>query len=109
MEQSYNVNEIIDSNLVKTILKNFFKNQEIEIIQRPVSFIIRLKNESEDKIFRIILLPPHGFTANKLDETTPHPEVRKAKIEIKGGVRPNKSGFNLLKNVIKYQYYTNRN
>ncbi len=109
MGQSYNINEIIDCILVKTILKNTFKNQETEIIQRPASFIIRLKNEPEDRIFRIILLPPHGFTANKLNETTPHPEVRKAKIEIKGGIRPNKSGFNPLKNIVKYQYYTTRN
>ncbi|MFH1828327.1 MAG: hypothetical protein ABH824_03635 [Nanoarchaeota archaeon] len=109
MEQSCNLNEIINSSLVKSILVSLFKNQETEIIERPASFIIRLKNEPEDKIFRIILLPPHGFTTNKLDETSPHPEVRKAKIEIKGGIRPNKSGFNLLKNVVKYQYYTIRN
>lgn len=109
MKQSYTLKGIINSSLVKTILKGLFKNQETEIIERPASFIIRLKNEPEDRIFRIILLPPGGFTANKLDETSPHPEVRKAKIEIKGGVRPNKTGFNLLKDAIKFQYYTIRN
>src|SRR3989344_2879830 len=109
MEQYYTLNDIINSSLVKSIQRGLFNNQETEIIGRPASFIIRLKNEPEDKIFRILLLPPHGFTANKLDETTPHPEARKAKIEIKGGVKPNKSGFNLLKNIINYQYYTNRN
>jgi len=108
MEPFYNANEIFNSILVKAILKKFFKNQEIEFIQRPTSFIIRLKNEPEDKSFRIILLPPHGFTANKLDETNPHPEVRKAKIEIKWGIKPNKSWFNILKDVVKYQYYTIR-
>lgn len=109
MEQSYKINDILNSNLVKTLIKNIFDKKEIEVIERPASFIIRLKNEPEDRIFRIILLPPHGFTANKIDETTPHPEVRKAKIEIKGGVRPDKAGFNLLKNVIRYQFYTTRN
>ena len=109
MEQSYKINDILNSTLVKTITKNLFDKREIEIIQRPASFIIRLKDEPEDRIFRIIFLPPHGFTANKIDETTPHPEVRKAKIEIKGGVRPDKSGLNLLKNCIKYQYYSIHN
>lgn len=109
MEQSYKINDILNSNLVKTIIKNIFDKKEIEVIKRPASFIIRLKNEPEDRIFRIILLPPHGFTANKIDETSPHPEARKAKIEIKGGIRPDKIGFNLLKNVIKYQFYTIRN
>ncbi len=109
MEQSYKIKDILNSNLVKTVIRNIFDKKEIEIIERPASFIIRLKNEPEDRIFRIILLPPHGFSANKIDETTPHPEVRKAKIEIKGGVRPNKTGFNLLKNIIKYQFYTTRN
>ncbi len=109
MNQSYKINDILNSNLVKTVIKNIFDKKEIEVIKRPASFIIRLRNEPEDRIFRIILLPPHGFTANKIDETTPHPEVRKAKIEIKGGVRPDKVGFHLLKNVVKYQFYTIRN
>lgn len=109
MEQSYKIKEIIDSPIVKATLKSLFDGKETEIIIRPASFIIRLKHESEDKVFRIIFLPPNGFTANETDETSPHPEVRKAKIEIKGGVRPNKTGFNILKDVIKFQYYTKRN
>lgn len=109
MEKSYSVNEIMDSILVKTILKNLFKNQKTEFIQRSASFIIRLKNEPENKIFRVIILPPHGFTANRINETTPHPEVRKAKIEIKGAIKLNKLGFSLLENIIKFQYYTVRN
>ncbi|HIH11005.1 TPA: hypothetical protein HA241_02360 [Candidatus Woesearchaeota archaeon] len=109
MEQSYESEEIISSILVKNTIKNLFDNKEIEIIKRPSSFIIRLKNEPEDRISRVILLPPHGFTANRIDETNPHAEVRKAKIEIRGGVRPKRSGFNFLKNCLKYQYYTIRN
>lgn len=109
MEQSYKINDILNSNLVKTTIRNIFDKRELEVIQRSVSFIIRLKNEPEDKIIRIILLLPNGFTSDNQDETNPHPEVRKAKIEIKGGVRPNKTGFNLLKKVVKNQYYTTRN
>lgn len=108
MEQSYRLNEIVNAPVVKTTIKTLFNNQEIEVIERPASFIMKLKNEPEDRIFRIILLPPHGFTANKIDETAPHPEARRAKIEIKGGVRPNKTGFSILKEVVKFQYYTRR-
>lgn len=109
MEQSYKFKEIIDSPIVKATLKSIFDGEATETIIRPASFIIRLKNEPEDKVIRIIFLPPNGFTANKIDETSPHPEVRKAKIEIKGGVKPNKTGFNPLKDAIKVQYYTKRN
>ena len=109
MEQSYKFQEIINSPIVKATLKSLFDDKEIEIIHRPASFIIRLKNEPDDRISRIIFLPPKGFTSDKIDETNPHPEVRKAKIEIKGGVRPNKTGFNILKNALKFQYYTKRN
>ncbi|MDD5253542.1 MAG: hypothetical protein PHG05_00355 [Candidatus Nanoarchaeia archaeon] len=105
---NYSIEEILGSVLVKNIKNKLFDSKEIEIIQRPASLIIRLKNEPEDRIFRIIILPPNGFTGNIAGETNPHPEARKAKIEIKGGIRPNKSGFNLLKNCIKYQYYQNR-
>jgi len=109
MEQAHQFNEIIKTAPVKNIIRNYFKDKKTEIIKRPASFIIRLKKESEYKIFRIILLPPNGFTANKINETTPHPEVRKVKIKIKGGIRPGKAGFSILKNVVKFQFYTTRN
>jgi len=109
MEQSYKFQEIVNSPIVKATLKSLFYDKETETITRPASFIIRLKNEPEDKVVRVIFLPPKGFTSNKIDETNPHSEVRKAKIEIKGGVRSNKTGFNILKNALKFQYYTKRN
>lgn len=100
--------KIINSILVKNTIKNLFDDKEIEILERPTSYIIRLKNEGEDKIARIILLPPKGITANKINETSPHPEAKRAKITIKGGVKSNKQGFNILKNVIKFSHYTKR-
>ena len=109
MKSTLDIFNIIVSTPVRIIVKNIFHNDEIEIVERPASYIIRLKKEPEDKINRILLLPPLGFTANAIDETNPHPEARKAKIEIKGAIRRNKQSFSLLKNVIKYQYYTKRN
>ncbi len=108
MNERHTFKEIVNSSLVKNTIKKLFKNNEIETTKRYGSFIIRLKNEPEDKIFRVIILPPHGFTANNNNETNPHPEVRKAKIEIKGAIKPNASGFNFVKNCIKYQFYTSR-
>jgi hypothetical protein len=109
MKAVYSLKEILDSQLVKNRIKILFQKQEIELIERPASVIIKLRCEPEDKIFRIILLPPQGFSGNTIDETNPHPEARQAKIEIKGGIRPGKTGFNFVKNVLKYQYYTVRN
>lgn len=100
--------EIINSVLVKNTIKYLFNAKEIEILERPASFIIKLKKEPEDKVVRMILLPPKGFTSNRINETSSHPEARKAKITIKGGIKPDKHGFNLLKDVIKFLYYTKR-
>ena len=51
---------------------------------------------------RFILLPPSGFTSNSIDELSCHPETRKAKIKIKGAIRPQNTGFIKLKNAIKF-------
>ena len=85
--------EILNNLLVKNQIKHFFKNKEIEIIERPASYIIKQTNEQENKVARLILLPSKGFTANKINETSSHPETRKAKITIKGAIRVNKKKF----------------
>lgn len=100
--------EIRSSSQLKRVIQTVFGIKKVELIQRPASFIFKLEHEPEERVFRIILLPPHGYTSNEKNRTSPHPEVRQAKIEIKGGIRPEKSGFSILKNVFKYQYYTKR-
>jgi hypothetical protein len=102
------IQEMMDSFLVKQTIKKLFGSNSIEIISRPASYVIKLQKESDNLVKRIILLPPKGFTSNKVDETSPHPEVRKAKITIKGGVRSGKQGFDLLKYALKFAYYTSR-
>ncbi|MEK6920346.1 MAG: hypothetical protein AABX82_00570, partial [Nanoarchaeota archaeon] len=96
------------SPVIKEFVKEIFQNENIQIIKRPSSFILKLENEPHDLVFRIILLPPHGFTGNKFNETNPHPEVRRATITIKGGVRLGRSRFVLMKNIVKYQFYLSR-
>ncbi|MBU2100594.1 hypothetical protein KKG83_05545 [Candidatus Micrarchaeota archaeon] len=71
------MNEILNAELVKEIIRNLFSDKEIEIIERPASYIIKLKRETGSKILRIILLPPQGFSANKINELSPHPEEGK--------------------------------
>jgi len=100
--------EVIESPVVKSVVKSLFDDQEIEIVMRPASYIAKLKNEAGDKVVRVILLPPQGFTANKISETSSHPEVRKARITIKGGIRSGKRGFNILKEIVKFAYFTRR-
>ena len=100
---------ILNTPITKTVIETLFGKRGIEVIERPASIIIRLKEEPEDKIYRIIILQPHGFTANKDDETNPHPEARKATIEVKGAIKNKSRRFHILKNVIKFQYYKTRN
>lgn len=102
------IEEIIKYPIVKNTIKNLFNDQELEIITRQASFIIKLKNEKNEKLIRLIILPPKGYTSNKIDETSPHPETRKATILIKGGIKLNNKNFSILKDIIKFSYYTKR-
>ncbi len=102
------IEEIIQYPVVKNTIKNLFKDQELEVITRPASFIIKLKNEKDDNLIRLIILPPKGYTSNKINETSPHPEIRKAIILVKGGIKSNNKNFSILKNVLKFSYYSQR-
>ena len=108
MNKAFSFEEISNSALVKQTCKSLFGSKPIEAVTRPASFVIRLCQEPEDKIFRIILLPPKGFTADRINETNPYPEARKARIKIKGGIRPGKKGFSLIKKAVKFVYFTKR-
>ena len=102
------IKEILESELMKNIIKSKFKGNELEIIERPASYIIKLKNEPINKIIRLILLIPKGFTSNKINELSSHSEIRKAKVKIIGGIKPFRKGFNIIKKIIKFIYYTKR-
>ncbi len=107
-EKKVSIQEILLSPVIKEFVKQIFQNRTVEIVKRPSSFILRLQQEPENVLFRIIILPPHGFTGNTSDETNPHPEARRATITIKGAVRIGKSRFILLKKTVKYQFYLSR-
>jgi hypothetical protein len=100
--------EVTKYPVVKNTINNLFRDQETELVNRPASYIIKLKDEKKDKIVRIIILPPKGHTSNKLDETSPHPETRKATVLIKGGIKQDNKNFSVIKNAIKFSYYLTR-
>ena len=96
--------QIILSPLFRKTIKSFFQSQDYEIIERPASFSIRLKKEDPQTVRRIILLPPHGFTADKINLLSPHPEARNAKIKILGKIKPNNQGFSPVNEEVKFVF-----
>ncbi|MFA5886159.1 MAG: hypothetical protein WC863_00035 [Patescibacteria group bacterium] len=96
--------QITESSLFKKIIKQFFQSEEYEIVERPASFSVRLKEESSEIVKRIILLPPHGFTADKINLLSPHPEARNAKIRILGKIKPQNRGLAPVKQEIKFVF-----
>jgi len=56
-----------------------------------------------------MVLPPHGFTSDKIDLLNPHPEARKAKVKILGKINQVKKGFKPLVKEIKFNFSITRN
>ncbi len=71
-----------------------------EIIRRPESFIFKAPIEGDHHVRRIILLPPHGFTADQRNLMNSHDEAERATIEVKGAVREGKKGFSKIKDCL---------
>ena len=103
------ITDIMHSYPVRFLIKTTFKDQDLEFVCRPASYLLKKKDEGDHKLQRIIILPPHGYTADHIDELNPHPEVRQAKISIKGGIREGYNGFSILKNILKFCYLQGRN
>ncbi len=69
----------------------------------------RNKLDNSEVVRRIIVLPPHGFTADRIDLLSPHPEARKARIKIFGKINPTKKGFKPLIKELRFDYSLTRN
>lgn len=100
--------KIVQSTPLRILIRDTFNDQAWELVPRPASILIKEKDEDDYRLHRIIILPPHGHTADHVNEMNPHPEARRAKIAIKGGIREGKSGFSVLKQVLKYCYLDGR-
>ena len=92
------IDTIIQKEFVKTLIERTCETHDYEVISRPAAFIIKQTKEDERNINRIIILPPHGYTANTPNQTNCFHGVESATIQIKGSVRKGKRGFSKLKN-----------
>ncbi len=102
------IEEILSSPIVENTLEGVFHKKPFHIIERPGSFVIILKEEPADRVTRLIILKPNGYTANHPQELSSHPEAREATLEIKGAVGAGKKGYNLIKNCVEFVYYPTR-
>ncbi len=105
--------EIFASQLVKKELQNIFDNQPHQVVKRKSSYVIRLKNEPNDHIKRIIILPPNGSTAGEYsglldnhDKLSPHPETLEAQATIRGGIAPGRLGYRRIDRAMKFSYFS---
>lgn len=94
-------------NLVDVIKAPFFRDlcrdtslMDVVAIKRSASCILKNVIEDERDIRRIIILPPLGFTSNKVNQTNCFEGVESALIEIKGAVREGKKSFSKIKNCL---------
>lgn len=108
MDNAFGFSEIYQSRLLQQTICRLFGDEPTEVIHRSASHILKQVHEPEERVKRILLLPPGGFTANTPAEMNSHPEARYAKITVKGGVDPHKAGFSQVRQVIKFAYYLNR-
>jgi len=107
--------EIFASQIVKKEIQDLFNSQVYQLVKRKSSYIIRLKDEPNDRVKRIIVLPPNGSTAGEYsglladhEKFSPHPEALEALLTIKGGVAPGRLGYRKIDRAIKLSYYTKR-
>ena len=94
-----NIQDVLQKNYVKDLVSRIC-GEEKELIARPASYMVRCMHENDRNIRRVIILPPRGFTADKMEQTNSHDEAEYATIEIKGAVREGKEGFSILKNCL---------
>ena len=91
--------DTLKQHFVKALIRHEL-GEDIDVVERHASFSIAQKDEDERHVHRIIMLPPHGYTANAPEQMNAHDEVEQATIEIKGAVRKGKNGLSKLKNCL---------
>lgn len=105
----FDIKTIVSSPLFQKSANNFFGKESLEIVIRPACYFVRIKNEDNKLIKRIVVLPPHGFTGDETDLLNPHPETRNARVNILGKIDPAKKGFRPLFNEVQFSFAETRN
>lgn len=102
------IRSVLKVHFVKALVKEVC-GDNCDIIQRPAAYFVRKKDEgATQSVERIIILPPHGYTANTRYQANSHDEALKATIHVKGGVRESKQGFSKLKNCLLVASFPNK-
>lgn len=96
---SLKLDDVLKTDFFKAAIQ-YTCGRSIEVIERTASFVIKSKNETGNKVSRILLLPPRGYTANAPNQTNSHDEAQKATIEVLGSIKENKAGFSKLKDCL---------
>ncbi len=86
------LNDVLNVSFVKDLMLKISKS-DLQIIRRPACFFIKKPMEDERDINRLIILPPHGHTSNKINQTNCFEGVERATVKFKGAVREGKHGF----------------
>ncbi|MEM6780684.1 MAG: hypothetical protein AAF569_02350 [Pseudomonadota bacterium] len=100
-----NYEEILKVPFVKKYISEVCGEGELDYITRPACYMIRNQNEDDREVHRVIVLPPKGYTADKLNMMNSHDEAEYASIEIKGSVREGKSTFSKIRNSLLVASY----
>ena len=102
-----NIKDALKSHFVKALLRDTV-GDDYDVIKRPAACSFRSKDEAARDINRLILLPPHGYTADSISQMNSHDEVERATIEIKGGIRQGKNGFSKLKDCLLFAAHNDK-
>lgn len=93
------INFVLNENYVRDLVLRVC-GAKTELVTRPASYLIRSISEEDRDIQRIIVLPPRGYTADRIEQMNSHDEAEFATIEIKGAVRKDKNSFSVLRNCL---------
>lgn len=93
------IQDVLKTNYVQDLIEQTC-GKNTELVTRQDCFAVRSSVEGDRNIYRVLLMPPRGFTANEINQMNSHDEADFATIEIKGAVRINKSAFSKLKDCL---------
>lgn len=94
-----NIQSVLQTDFVSAVLMRTV-GEPYKVVRRPAAYVVKSEIEDERNIERLIVLPPFGFTANKVYQTNSYSDVEKATIEILGAVRTGKHGFSTIKDCL---------
>lgn len=104
----FTFNDIARSWLFEKTTNAILETSNLDVVERPACFAVCSKREDAKFVKRIIVFPPHGFTADDEFILNPHPEIRKARVNILGEINPTKKGFKPLVRNMRFSFSLSR-